>query len=235
MKKLFVLSFTAFVALLAVQTTTADVIADWNFQSAVSTNNIIGAGLTPSSTQSGVLADIGTGTASAFHATAATAWSIPAGNGSANSWSANNWSVGDYYQFSVSTVNYSGITLSYDQTGSNTGPKDYGLAYSLNGSSFTTFGSYSITNDSWSVTVPKSISNHAYDLSAVTTLDNAATVYFRVVDLDTTAINNTTVATTGTGRIDNFIVSATPVPEPSIIALAALGSGACLLGFRRRR
>lgn len=44
-------------------------------------------------------------------------------------------------------------------------------------------------------------------------------------------------ALTGTFSIDNvnIVGSVTPVPEPSIIALAALGGGACLLAFRRKR
>src|ERR1039458_7088008 len=109
MKKIVSLSVVLAVFSLAVAK--ADVIADWTFQTAASTNNIIGAGKTPGATQSGVLADFGTGTASANHASSAAAWSIPAGNGSANSWSVNTWAVGDYFQFSVSTLDFQNITL----------------------------------------------------------------------------------------------------------------------------
>src|ERR1017187_8329628 len=136
MKKSVVLFLGAFLTLATIQTIKADVLADWTFQTAASTNNIIGAGMSPSGTQSGISADIGSGTASASHATALSAWSIPAGNGSINSWSVNNWTVGDFFQFSVSTVGFQGVNLSFDQASSNTGPRDYGLFYSVNGGSY---------------------------------------------------------------------------------------------------
>ena len=61
-------------------------------------------------------------------------WSNPAGNGSAKSLSSNNWATGDYYQFTltISDSEFSGLGLSvyrFDQTGSNTGPKDFQLSY----------------------------------------------------------------------------------------------------------
>jgi len=63
--------------------------------------------------------EIGSGSASGSHAGAAT-YSSPTGNGSAKSYSANAWAVNDYWQFQVSTVGYTNITLSYDQTSSAT-------------------------------------------------------------------------------------------------------------------
>ena len=232
-------------SLLALATFTsarADVIAGWTFQTAASTNNIIGAGLATSSTQSGILADIGTGTASANHATAATAWSTPSGNGSSNSWSANNWNSGDYFQFQVSTLGFQNITLSYDQVGSATGPKSFGIQYSTDGSGFTTFGSsYSVTSaPSWNPNTVSGAANEsfAFDLSSVTGLNNLAAVYFRVIDQSATtggAINLGNVGTGGTGRLDNFLVNGTVVPEPSTLALAVVGGITCLFSLRRKR
>jgi hypothetical protein len=95
MKKSFVSLFAGVVSIATLSSVKADVIADWTFQTAASTNNILGAAHTPAATQSGILADIGTGTASASHSSATTAWSVPSGNGSLNSWSANTWAVGD--------------------------------------------------------------------------------------------------------------------------------------------
>src|ERR1035437_1598625 len=139
------LCLASLLALFTITAVKADVLADWTFQSALSTNNIIGAGLTPSGTQSGILADIGTGTASASHATLTSAWSIPSGNGSSNSWSANNWNTGDYFQFSVSAIGFESIAISYDQFGSGTGPRTFGLQYSIDGVIFLSFGSsYSV-------------------------------------------------------------------------------------------
>ena len=221
------------IAVLSATSASAQVLAQWNFETAASTNNIIGAGLSPSSTQSGVAADFGTGTANSFHATAATAWSSPAGNGSQHSWSGNNWSVGDYFQFSTSTLGYSGVTLSYDQVGSATGPRDFTLQYSLNGTTFTTFQSYSLpsTVTSWSVVTPNVLSSFSFDLTSVTALNNAPNVYFRVVDASTTSINGGTVGTAGTGRIDNFTVS---VPEPAAAVLSGIALMTLVVTRRRR-
>jgi hypothetical protein len=231
-------SLLAFLAALSAK---ADVIADWTFQSGLSTNNIIGAGLTTSGTQSGVLADIGTGTASASHATLTTAWSIPSGNGSSNAWSANNWTIGDYFQFSVSTLGFQSISLSYDQVGSSTGPKTFSLQYSTDGSVFTAFGgTYSVTNaPSWNPNTASgaAVESFAYDLSAITGLDNVSSVYFRIVDESVTtggAINFGNVGVNGTDRVDNFIVSGVVVPEPSTMALALMGGMGCLFALRRK-
>src|ERR1035437_7841898 len=93
------LCLASLLACFTITSAKADVIADWTFQSALSTNNIIGAGLTPSGTQSGVLADIGTGTASASHATAGSAWSSPAGNGSDKTLGATKSGGGGFFSF----------------------------------------------------------------------------------------------------------------------------------------
>jgi hypothetical protein len=241
MKKSVVLFVAAFSTLLATQTTRADVLANWTFQTPASTNNIIGSGLTVGTTQSGVLADIGIGTASAFHATAATAWSSPSGNGSSNAWSANNWLLGDYYQFTVSSVGFQNITIAYDQVGSATGPGHFDFEYSTDGSTFTPVGSiYNVVSSpSWNPNTASGAATQSfsYDLSLITALNNLSTAYFRIVDQSATtggAVNGGNVGTGGTGRVDNFIVNATPVPEPSTIALAVLGGLACLVGLRRK-
>ncbi len=239
MKKLSVLFLGAVLAAGTFQTIKADTIADWTFQTSASTNNIIGTGKTPSATQSGILADIGTGSASASHAASTTVWSIPSGNGSSNSWSSTAWAVGDYFQFSLATSGFTNITLSYDQTGSSTGPGKFALAYSLNGSSFTVFGvTNTLTVSSWNPSTVNSSFTFSYDLSSVTSLsDDASSVYFRVIDETTTSINGGTTASGGTDRIDNFLVSGTSliaVPEPTTLALAALG-GVFLVALRRRR
>jgi hypothetical protein len=230
---------TAAVAVASLTSAKADTIADWTFQTAASTNNIIGTGKTPGTTQSGISADIGLGTASASHASASTAWSIPAGNGSTNSWSANTWALGDYYQFTVSTVGYSGITISYDQTGSATGPGSFALQYSTDGQNFTTSGgNNTLLVSTWT---PGTVANgftFNYDLSSVSALNGDATAYFRVVDEAATtggAINGGNVGTAGTDRIDNFIVSGVAsAPEPSSIALGLVGGIAFLVAHRRK-
>ncbi len=169
-----------------------------------------------------IAAEVGTGTASALHAGSAT-YSSTSGNGSAHSMSSALWAVGDFYQFAVSTVGNAGISISWDQTASNTGPKNHKVQYSTDGVNFTDFGSsYALTNGTWNPTTATNTTSYAADLSSVTALNNAATVYFRLVNIDTVAENGTTVGTAGTCRVDNFTVTSSGGGgSPSITTVAA--------------
>lgn len=240
MKKSVVLLFTGIIALANIQTTKADTIAQWTFESLT-----LSPSLTNATSAFGIAADAGSGTASSSHASALTIFSTPVGNGSAKSLSANNWAVGDYLQFQVSTLTYSGISVSYDQISSSTGPGQFTLQYSTDGSTFTPFGSqYTVlvnaSPNTWGSVTPVSASSYTYDLSSITALDNASTVYFRVVDTGTLSASQanggaTAPAASGTDRVDNFTVFTTPVPEPSTIALAGIGGVAALFALRRRK
>ncbi len=177
-------------------------------------------------------------TALGFHAGAST-YSSPAGNGSSKSFSSNTWAVGDYYQISVNTTGFSGLFITVGQTGSNTGPANFSLEYSVAGAAFSapTLFPYTVTNDSWSASTIKTGSEKTFDLSAITSLNDAANVVFRLVDTSTTAISSANpVATAGSSRIDDFYISTGaavfPVPEPSSYALAA--GGLILLGVTQR-
>ena len=116
------------------------------------------------------------------------------------------------------------------------------IAYSTDGSSFTQLGSdYGLTSGiTWNSSTPNQGTQLSDDFTSITALDTASTIYFRVVDDSATtggAINGGNVGTAGTDRIDNFVVNATitPIPEPSSLALAAMGGAACLVLFRRKR
>src|SRR5277367_2253104 len=91
----------------------ADTLADWTFETSLPTT----AG--PFTPESGL--NMGTSQATGSHAGAAT-YSSPSGNGSTRSFSSTTWAVGDYYQFTTSTVGYSAVQFQFDQTSSNTGP-----------------------------------------------------------------------------------------------------------------
>lgn len=193
----------------------ASIIAQWTFETSVPT------------TSGPYSPETGSGLALGTHANSSAAYSNPAGNGSYQSFSVNNWGVDDYWQFSVSTLNYSGITLSWDQTSSSTGPRDFQLAYSTDGLTFTDFGSpYNVAAISWVSGSAKTSSSFSADITAVTTLNNQANVYFRLTDVSTISANGGTVGTTGADRIDNFTVCGTPagaaVPEPSTCLAGAL-------------
>src|SRR5205823_15131909 len=108
-----------------------------------------------------------------LHASSLTVWSNPVGNGSAKSVSSDHWAVGDYYQFSFSTSGYSAISITWDQTGSNTGPRDFKVQYSTNGTTFTnasvTNSTYVLSTQAWSSGgSPFATSRRTLDLSTVT-------------------------------------------------------------------
>jgi hypothetical protein len=207
-------------------------VADWTFETSAPT------------TAGPISPEIGAGSALGFHSGTST-YSAPAGNGSAHSFSSTNWLTNDYYQFTVSTLGDTGLSMSFDQTSSNTGPGNFALEYSTDGTHFTTFGSYTVLanaspNTVWSAT---SARNSAYtfnfDLSSITGLNNQATDYFRLVDTTAVSANGGTVGSGGTDRVDNVsIVAATTaaVPEPGTYLLMSLGLGFVgLLSHRRKK
>ena len=205
----------------------ADTIADWTFE-------------TSQPSKSGSFApEVGSGAASGSHASGSSVYSSPSGNGSAHSFSSNYWSSGDYYQFQVATTSLSGLSLTWDQISSSTGPKDFELEYSTNGTSFTNFQSYSVLSNggstTWSSTTPITASSYSFNLASVAALNNQASVYLRLVDLDTVSAGGGTVGTAGTDRVDNFAVMATAAPVPLPAGIWLLGSGIAAMGVVRRR
>ena len=168
-----------------------------------------------------------------YHALTATVWSSPTGNGSTYSFSSNNWTIGDYYQVSVSTIGYSGVSISWDQTRSGTGPATFDAVMSVDGGAnwTTILAGYSVvqagfagTNTtSWSSVTPQA----GFTLTAVAgaAADEQANVLFRLRSTVTTAA-------AGTNRVDNIVVSGTAIPAPGAIALLGVAG---LVGSRRRR
>ncbi|HTQ37637.1 MAG TPA: autotransporter-associated beta strand repeat-containing protein [Pirellulales bacterium] len=195
--------------------TPSTVMADWTFETSAPTT----AG--PFVAESGTNA--GSSNASGSHADSGVMYSSPSGNGSVHSYSSTNWGVGDYYQFTTSTTGQNGIVLSFDQTSSNTGPRDFQVEYSTNGSTFSNAGSaYMVGNSGWSNGSATTSSTTVLDLSSIEALNNVGTVYFRLVDTDTTSANGGTVGTSGTDRVDNVIIGS----AGSGSSTAALGSDA---------
>ncbi len=205
----------------------AAVIASWSMPTAVPAATT-GTSYNYGAANSGELTS-GTMLSSA-HAVAATTYSSPGGNGSTYSFSSNNWTIGDYYQVSVSTIGYSGVSISWDQTRSSTGPATFDAVMSVDGGTnwTTILAGYSVvqaggagTNTtSWNSVTAQA----GFTLTAVAgaAADEQANVLFRLRSTVTTAA-------AGTNRIDNFIVSA--VPAPGAIALLGLAG---LIGRRRR-
>lgn len=212
----------------------ADTIAQWTFE----TNTP--ADLSNSATGPTVNAEAGVGLGSlvGVHASAASDWTTPAGNGSLNSYSVNTWAIDDYYEFQTSSLGFEDIRVTFDQTSSNTGPKDFKLQYSTDGSLFTDFASYAVTATSWSSAAPVAggTTSYSFDLSSISALDNDASVYFRLTLTSTNPANATsTFGAGGTNRIDNVVVSGTSlsvVPLPPAV-FGGLGLMGLMAGWKR--
>lgn len=186
-------------------------IAKWNYEA-------LGVLSTSGSVYNGPAATVGVNASGSSmkgnHAGAASSWINSGGNGSLTSLSGNTWAVGDYYQFQTSTLGFNTVYVSVDQTGSNTGPRDFQFSYSLDGTNFTNFGAvYSLSNtNAWSSTIYKPEHTRSFDLSSVAGIAGQAMVYFRVTNTTTVSIANAIVGTGGTSRVDNFSVSGTLCP-----------------------
>jgi hypothetical protein len=181
-------------------------------------------------------ADFGPGTISAFHSAMGTNFTTPIGNGSANAFGASNWSIGDYFQFSISTVGFSNLFLTFATERSGTGPTTFQLVYSTDGGmNFSLAGSpFALSSAAFSSSTYNASFVSTYDLTAIAALNNNANVVIRLV---------ATVAGTGsagTARVDDFILSSggpITVPEPAArdLLIGAGVLGALLVARRSRR
>lgn len=154
--------------------------------------------------------EVGEGTASGVHS-GTTTFNTPAGNGSQSSFRADNWSEGDYFQFEVSTIGYEEVTLSFDQTSSNTGPQKFEIQVSTDGINFTTLTGYNVANNNWNSSGHDAGSGYSFNLSG---MGNQSTLIIRLALADgSTAVNGGAISAQGTSRIDNVnITGSQPLP-----------------------
>jgi Secretion system C-terminal sorting domain len=228
MKKLFTIILAALIVSSSSAQTT---IASWLFETlpnptvgstTVSTGGTLSIPLTSAIADAGVLTS---GTVlSAVHASSSTVYSTPGGNGTTKALSSNFWAVGDYYQFKVSTVGYSGIKASWDHTGSSTGPSTFKVQYSTTAggaSGYSDLNTYTIPNNplstptagaayTWSAALALSpaVTSFSADLSAIAASNDKPELYIRLTCNALTPIGTTSsFGTGGTSRIDNFKVT----------------------------
>ena len=218
------LSAVAAVALCAAAQ--ADIIAGWTFQNAA---------FVSSTTGSSNFTYPQTGTTTAFtgyHADARTKWYNNVGNGSSAAVNSDYWTVGDYYQASLSTTGFTGVSLNFDMTRSASGPQNFKVDISTNGgSSWSTVGTVAVIQNaaapagagSWT----SAASNAAYttNLTGLTALNDQASVLIRWISTSAAS------STGGTARMDNVQVQGTLLPAPGAAALVGLAG----LMARRRR
>ena len=220
--------FAAVAASVAAATASADLVCGWTMATAVP------AATTGVSYNYGA-ADQGTGTAgsmlSSAHAASAATYSSPSGNGSTYSLSSNNWTIGDNYQVAFSTIGSAGLSISWDQTRSSTGPATFDALLSIDGGATWTnlLTGYSViqagfagTNTtSWNTTTNQSAFTQTVALGVAAENQTEVRVRFS---------STVTTAAAGTNRIDNIMVT-NNIPSPGAIALLGLAG----LVARRRR
>lgn len=169
---------------------------------------------------------------STFHAVAAATYTSPTGNGSTYSFSSNNWSPGDYYQVVLPTTGFSNLQLAWDQARSSTGPANFAVQMSTDGTTFTELTTYTVLQSggggapgTWSSTTYNSLYTNSLLLPAAA--DEQASLTLRFVNAEA-AVSSAS----GSNRIDNITV--TSVPEPAGM-LACSGLALAALGWLRRR
>ena len=169
-------------------------ITQWNFDA---------GNITPST---------GAGTAS-FVTTKASGTQYPSGNpSSGKSWSATSFPAQGTasgtagFKFDVSTAGYTGISVSVDIAGSNTGSMYFQMQYTTDGTTWTDVGSPSVVGlpTAWTTiqnSIPAADNNAGFGFRLVSVFEPSTSTY--------KAINSRNYAGSGTIRLDNVTVSGT--------------------------
>jgi uncharacterized protein YdeI (BOF family) len=137
-------------------------------------------------------------------ASAATSY-VAGASGQAISTTGWDATVDKYWTVSVTTANYSNILVSSKQYGSNTGPRDFKLQYSLNKTTWMDIpGASVIVKASW----PSAATYYALPSAA----DNQQELYIRWLNTSLTSVTGGATGSGGTDRIDDIIITGVPIP-----------------------
>lgn len=131
-------------------------------------------------------------------------YNVAGGNTSAAAISNSDWNGGadsKFWQISFATTGMSNLKLSSAQRSSNTGPRDFKVQYSLDGSSWNdvSLASITVAND-WTTGVLNNV-------ALPSACDNQTLVYLRWMMTSNTSANAGTVAAGGTNSIDDIIIT----------------------------
>lgn len=127
------------------------------------------------------------------------------GSGGTGTYAVNSkdWDSGTgtkYWKVTVSTSYFTNITVSSKQRGSNTGPRDFKLQYSIN-------------NNDWfdvpvaTITVAANFTTGVLtNVALAQECENQTNLYLRWIVTSDVSVNNSTVTNTDTNRIDDILI-----------------------------
>ncbi|WP_100333111.1 immunoglobulin-like domain-containing protein [Bacillus alkalisoli] len=135
----------------------------------------------------------------------ATGTGYVAGHGSSSrAINSNGWhNTGEekYWFIEFSTLGYKNVTLSSKQFGSNTGPRDFVVQYSLDGTNWTEVANTNVTvGNNWTSGVLNNI-------SLPQEVENQENVYVRWLNTSNVSINSGIVGSGGTNRMEDVVIS----------------------------
>ncbi len=131
----------------------------------------------------------------------------------ANSRGWDNWSDGfGFWMVEISTAGFGGLEVSSRQYGSNTGPRDFNLEYSLDGVEWHMVdgGEITVAGDWASGVLEK--------LPLPQVAENRESLFLRWIMSSTASIGGTVTGSSGTNRIDDILVTGVN-PGPSYVTV----------------
>lgn len=245
----------AMASALAATSTQAAIITQWDFNVATGVNNSpapsFGAGsatpvgMTNNANNADILAASGT-PPSPDPAAIDNAWRV---RGSVSNGYSGTVSLLSGARFNASTIGFEDISVRFELNATDGSPRYAQFQYTLDGTSFTSFGSLTDFNPGFD-----GFKSLSYDLSSISGADNNAAFGFKFVTAFSpvaftnangeqaantafqraNAMNQVYNGTAGNYRFDLVTFEGTAVPEPSMAGLLAL-SGIAALGRRVRR
>jgi hypothetical protein len=219
-------------------------VAGFNFESASMLTTSTGA------LSYSYAADVGSGTMTLAHS----AGSINSVSGNpSHALTANQMYGGASYTFQFSLDSITNLGISFDMTGSATGPRDFQVLYGFDGvsSNFQSFAAFALSTmsvtatgtaagnpTSTATTFAFSSSASAWNLSfsVPTAFSESApgqSGFLQILQVGSTAINGGGTGAAGTNRIDNILITSSTVPEPATASVMTLAAAA--LAMRRRQ
>jgi len=189
-------------------------IAHWNFEDETKRDLITDSATfmtSPYTADNGIAANIDIAPISITTGTMFTAWA--AGSGGTGSWAANTsqWTDGmdaKYWVVTISTTGYEDLLLSSKQRGSNTGPRDFKVQYSTDGTIWTDVIGSEIT------VAGNFTSGVLNDIALPVECNNQASLMLRWIMTSNVSVNAGTTAAAGTNRIDDILIMGVEVNVP---------------------